>query len=301
VNRTSTLEDSLDEEFGALARAGVMAPLLGSAERELHAPPFDAAACTRAGTLFLDNVENFLLAAASTAAGPRLVCAVTQGNEKSDVTAVGGSIVIAEFFARVCGPRASSDLEGDMHAALSRAAERFQEARASTEPLRRWRFRASGIGAVRDLRGVSTSLTALALSTSHGFLAHAGETLAHRVRAERPERLSADHSLGARPEFQAEVRRDPSLSCHADACAVTFDGSLGASGTAAVVKVDVRPGDVFVLTGGILGKLARDASVLRRAAAATSSKEACRVVAEAAPTERSSHEGVTTVVVRHLG
>ncbi len=108
-----------------------------------------------------------------------------------------------------------------------------------------------------DLRGMGTTLVALLFeSDTSAAIAHVGDSRAYRLRADRVEQLTTDHSLVAdllkRSEIsEAEARRHPYRH--------VLTRAVGVAETVIpeISHVDVQPGDLYVLcSDGVYGMVA---------------------------------------------
>jgi protein phosphatase len=148
----------------------------------------------------------------------------------------------------------------------------------------------------RDFTRMGTTCTTLVLNPKGALIAHVGDSRAYRIRGDRIEQLTFDHSLQWELLRQGKMspeeifRREPRN---------VITRSLGPSAT---VQVDVegpyptRPHDIYVLCSDGLSSLLRDEEI-GIAARELAAPEACRLLVDLANL-RGGPDNITVVVVR---
>ncbi|HVZ75320.1 MAG TPA: protein phosphatase 2C domain-containing protein [Polyangia bacterium] len=132
---------------------------------------------------------------------------------------------------------------------------------------------------VPELRGMATTLTALAIRGDRLAAAHVGDSRLYLVRGGRALQLTKDHRAG----------RNALTRCVGRELIVPVDR----------ITRPVAPGDVFVLcTDGVHNVVPNEALVV--AARAPEPAEACRALVDAA-LARGADDNVTVAVVRIAG
>jgi protein phosphatase len=148
----------------------------------------------------------------------------------------------------------------------------------------------------RDFTRMGTTCTALVLYAEGAVIAHVGDSRVYRVRADRIEQLTFDHSL--QWELLRQGRMSPEEIFRREPRNV-ITRSLGPQ---PVVEVDVegpyptRPGDVYVLCSDGLTGLVRDEEI-GMASRELPPSEACRLLVDLANL-RGGPDNITVVVAR---
>ena len=148
----------------------------------------------------------------------------------------------------------------------------------------------------RDFTRMGTTLTSLVLYPRGAVIAHVGDSRAYRVRADRIEQLTFDHSL--QWELLRQGRMSPEEIFRREPRNV-ITRSLGPNPT---VQVDVegpfptRPNDVYVLCSDGLSSMVRDEEI-GIACRELAPSEACRLLVDLANL-RGGPDNITVVVVR---
>ncbi len=147
----------------------------------------------------------------------------------------------------------------------------------------------------QDFKGMGTTGTALVLHPDHAWVAHVGDSRAYRIRQERIEQLTFDHSwvweLAKRQKVDPESLKGIGANY--------INRSLGPD---PLVEVDiegphpVQPGDIFVLCSDGLSNQLSDLE-LGAIAHAFSPAEACKVLIHLANL-RGGPDNITVVVAR---
>ena len=149
-----------------------------------------------------------------------------------------------------------------------------------------------------DQRPGSTAVV-LALAGREAFVCHVGDSRAYRVRGQRAERLTRDHSVveallaaGAINAEQAEAHPDANRITRALGIAPEIEPELGP-------PLLVEVGDTFLLCSDGLSDLVTDAEIGEGVANAATPELACeRLVALA--NARGGHDNITLSVARVL-
>ncbi|HTI51455.1 MAG TPA: protein phosphatase 2C domain-containing protein [Planctomycetaceae bacterium] len=148
----------------------------------------------------------------------------------------------------------------------------------------------------RDFTRMGTTCTTLVLNPQGALIAHVGDSRAYRIRGDRIEQLTFDHSL------QWELLRQGKMSPEEIFRREPRNVITRSLGPSASVQVDVegpyptRPHDIYVLCSDGLSSLVRDEEIgiaVRELPAA----EACRLLVDIANL-RGGPDNITVVVVR---
>ena len=256
------LEGELEREFEPLITQGCLVTpgQDGQAALQRFGRELGAAA-TRYGGLLAgaQNAENFLLAqtAPSTERPQRVVAAITEGNYKAPVSVVGGTIALCELHRHVCRKKSRDSVEDDVRVALVETLQRLRRIELADPPhtLAQWRFQNSASAGFSPLSGLMTSFTALVVEGRELLLAHVGECQAYRVAAHGRalQRLSADHTLSADPEFLRQYGPDPEV------LAMMSDTPRFVLGSCALADIQIEwfrldPDDTLLLCSSSLRK-----------------------------------------------
>ena len=153
---------------------------------------------------------------------------------------------------------------------------------------------------VPELRGMATTLTALALDRGELSVAHVGDSRLYLVRDGAITQLTKDHTVAA------ERRRVPLLSGrrrgnhHADHHTLTR--SLGRELIVAIDRIATRvlQGDLLLLCSDGLYNVIDEREMLEHASGAPVAADACRALVDAA-NRRGTLDNVTAGVVRVVG
>jgi serine/threonine protein phosphatase PrpC len=181
-------QDELWNDLQQLAE-GDSAPLGAEAHRSLVDDGWEAAAQTTGG-LYKWNVDNFLLSAVGSR---KLLAAICQGNEKDDGCAIASALVVLELRQVARDAQDWNNVAPAIVAAIRRANRRI--ARLDSLILDdRWAL-STCLGPRSHLRGIGTSVTALAVDGANIVVAHIGECAAYLLRRREIRRLTRDHRL----------------------------------------------------------------------------------------------------------
>lgn len=197
------------------------------------------------------------------------VCDGMGGAEAGEVASALAAETLAARFAA-----------GDGIAAAARAANAAVYARA---------------GERAEESGMGTTLTAVVVDDEEGHFAHVGDSRAYRLRGEKLELLSDDHSLVGEMVREGRLTREEAAT-HPHRSILSR-----ALGTEAEVELDefsadLRPGDVLLLcSDGLSGEVGDD--VIRELLAAEDPADAARGLVDAA-LAAGGHDNVTAVVIR---
>ncbi|MFN0051557.1 MAG: PP2C family protein-serine/threonine phosphatase [Planctomycetales bacterium] len=148
----------------------------------------------------------------------------------------------------------------------------------------------------RDFTRMGTTCTTLLLNSQGALMAHVGDSRAYRIRGERIEQLTFDHSL--QWELLRQGRLSPDEIMRREPRNV-ITRSLGPSPN---VQVDVegpyptRPGDVYLLCSDGLSALVKDEEI-GIVARTLPPSEACRMLVDLANL-RGGPDNITVIVVR---
>lgn len=151
---------------------------------------------------------------------------------------------------------------------------------------------------VPELRGMATTLTAVALDGSDVWAAHVGDSRLYLLREGRLTQLTKDHTVAAERRRMGLISAVRAQS-HPDRGTLTR-----CLGRELIVGADrlstrVRPGDVLVLcTDGLHNAL--DAEAISRLAVAEDAASACRALLEEA-NARGTADNLSAAVVRVAG
>jgi len=151
---------------------------------------------------------------------------------------------------------------------------------------------------VTELRGMSTTLTAIALDGGELFAAHVGDSRLYRVRDGQITQLTKDHTVTAERVrmgvlSEEKARRHPERS--------TLTRSLGRDLIAAIDRISTRlaQGDaLLVCSDGLYNVL--DAEEIVRIVGSGDAKTASRALIDTA-NERGTLDNLTAIVVRVTG
>lgn len=154
------------------------------------------------------------------------------------------------------------------------------------------------LGAIQrdaDLTGMGTTLVGLLLDDWSGSIAHVGDSRAYRLRQERFELLTQDHTW-VHEQVAAGYLSEEQARVHPLKNVVTR--ALGGEGEMRVDlrPVDVRPGDRYLLCSDGLTTMLTDEEIAGRLAASVSVAEICRGLVTDA-NARGGHDNVTVVVI----
>jgi serine/threonine protein phosphatase PrpC len=150
----------------------------------------------------------------------------------------------------------------------------------------------------RAHRGMGTTIVAAAFSPSDSilYIAHAGDSRCYRLRDQRMEQLTRDHSL-----LQDALLERPDLT-ESDLAYLPRNVITRALGIQPSVELDVRaepvqPGDCFLLCSDGLHGLVPDADMVRIVLGARTLTDACRSLIRRA-NENGGKDNITAVLMR---
>jgi protein phosphatase len=142
---------------------------------------------------------------------------------------------------------------------------------------------------------LGTTIVALALSSETASVANVGDSRAYRLRNDRLERLTEDHTLAAMqpPTGEAPLATIPSRLKHILTRAV---------GVEAKVKIDlreerVRPGDLFLLCSDGLTNMIPDARIEEILSTSSSIQSSCETLIKEA-NRNGGKDNISCVLIR---
>ena len=145
------------------------------------------------------------------------------------------------------------------------------------------------------VRGMGTTLTAVAISNGSAHLAHVGDSRCYLIRGGEITQLSSDHTLVARmvqegkltPE-QAETHPQRSILTRALGAEPEIDVDT--------LELQLAPGDRLILCSDGLSSVIGDDQILATLAESKGLKEACKRLIDAA-NARGGPDNITVVVI----
>ncbi len=151
---------------------------------------------------------------------------------------------------------------------------------------------------VPELRGMATTLTAVALERGELTAVHVGDSRLYLVSAGTITQLTKDHTVAAEKVRFGLMSKEKALT-HADRCALTR--SVGRELIVSRDRTSRRlvQGDTLILCSDGLYNVLADAEMARIVAGRDASS-ACRSLVDAA-NERGTADNVTAAVVRMIG
>ncbi len=151
----------------------------------------------------------------------------------------------------------------------------------------------------RDFMRMGTTCTALAISARGAYLAHVGDSRCYRIRGDRIDQLTFDHSL------QWELMRRTGEALDSIMKREPKNVITRSIGPEPVVQVDlegphpVQDGDVFVLMTDGICNYVTDAEI-GQIACSVEPADACRLLIDLASV-RGGADNMTAVIVRAMG
>jgi protein phosphatase len=146
----------------------------------------------------------------------------------------------------------------------------------------------------RELHGMGTTLTGVAFSAGHAFLAHVGDSRCYQIRDGNIVQLSEDHTIVedmVRNGLLAPEQAEKSPMRHVLSRSVGVERDVSVD----LVAVEARPGDIFVLcSDGLAGVVA--ASEIRDLILANFLRDGPRKLVDLA-NARGGPDNITVVVV----
>lgn len=268
-------QTGLRADFAALAAKRLCAPLLKPGEARVELKGVQRAhALSAAGEGRERPTSNFLLLAMPPRehdghGDVRLIAAVTQGHERDEASAVAGLIVLETLASRFVD-RAHWDIQGGglartLQRALQNAHRRVLDVSASGSTFDpHWNFE-RGANESQTFRGITSTVTAAAITGRVATFAHVGVTAAHLARETSVERVTPDHAVSALPGFSSLIPVDADRERFGDL-------ARRAVGQERELVVDtrtrhVRPGDLVTLsTSGLAAAFEADEDATAAAA-----------------------------------
>ena len=149
------------------------------------------------------------------------------------------------------------------------------------------------------VRGMGTTLTAIAISNGSAHLAHVGDSRCYLVRNGEITQLSSDHTLVARMVAEGKLTPEQAET-HPQRSILTR--ALGAEPDVDVdtLEIQLAPGDRLVLCSDGLSSVVGDDQILATLADSKDLKEACKRLVDTA-NARGGPDNITVVVVEMTG
>ncbi len=152
--------------------------------------------------------------------------------------------------------------------------------------------------AVPELRGMATTLTAVAIDGGEATVVHVGDSRLYLVRDRTITQLTRDHTVAAERARYGLLSKDK-VSTHADRCVLTRS-----VGRELIVSRDramhrLEDGDVLLLCSDGLYTVLADVEI-EQAVRGRDAAGACRALVDAA-NERGTPDNLTAAVVRITG
>jgi protein phosphatase len=191
-------------------------------------------------------------------------------------------------------------VKSDLRAAMRLGggdSDRVAMSRLCTEVVRRANQRVLA-AAMRDpkLQGMGTTIAMLLVSDRFVTLAHAGDSRVYRLRAERFECLTRDHSMisdlvqrGSLSEEEARTSNHRNV--------LTRAIGLGSDLVVDVAQHDIHPGDTFLLCSDGLTGAVSDPELAALLGRDEDLADACRAAVDLA-NERGGHDNISIVLAR---
>jgi protein phosphatase len=152
---------------------------------------------------------------------------------------------------------------------------------------------------VPELRGMATTLTAIALDGGDLYAAHVGDSRLYLVRGGKATQLTKDHTVAAE-RVRMGLLSERKARVHPDRCTLTR--SVGRELIVAVDRLQTRveTGDVVIVCSDGLYNVLEEAEMAEIVGAGTDAAGACRALVDAA-NQRGTHDNLTAAVVRACG
>jgi protein phosphatase len=147
----------------------------------------------------------------------------------------------------------------------------------------------------RKLEGMGTTLVTLALNGQHAWIAHVGDSRCYVWRDARLERLTADHSL---VEEQVRLGQITRSQAERSPFQHVITRAIGTTAEAVpdVLKVDLRPGDVYLLVSDGLTRELSDEAIAAALANAKTEQEAAETLVHGA-NSAGGRDNITCILV----
>ena len=180
---------------------------------------------------------------------------------------------------------------GGLGESVRGASERLQA--AVTEANRRI---CDSIVAHAEQRGMGTTVVMLLVVGDHAVVGHVGDSRAYRLRGDRLERLTNDHSWVSE-QVKAGLLTDDDAQRHPMRNIVTRALGSRVEVSAEVAEMEVLAGDVFLLCSDGLNAMLSDDEIRQNLADHREDPEAaCRALVEAA-NARGGEDNTTVIVL----
>ena len=149
------------------------------------------------------------------------------------------------------------------------------------------------------VRGMGTTLTAIAISDGSAHLAHVGDSRCYLIRAGEMTQLSSDHTLVARMVAEGKLTPEQAET-HPQRSILTR--ALGAEPEVDVdtLEIQLQAGDRLVLCSDGLSSVIGEDQILATVQDSKDLKELCKRLIEAA-NQRGGPDNITVVVVEVTG
>lgn len=147
-----------------------------------------------------------------------------------------------------------------------------------------------------ELKGMGTTLTALAINKEEAFVGHMGDSRAYLIRNETLTQLTKDHTMVNRMIEQGllseeEARRHPQRNVIYKTLGVNMDSDLQLLG-----PIPIFPNDIFLLCTDGLTNLVTDQEILEMIKKAPP-QEACENLVQLA-NQRGGHDNITVEILK---
>jgi len=151
-----------------------------------------------------------------------------------------------------------------------------------------------------ELRGMGTTLTALALTTGKAFIAHVGDSRIYRCRNGSCERMTIDHTKKQELIDIGEIGLEHENNHYYDYCGHIITQALGGYDdlNAVFTKVDdLRRGDVFLLSTDGLHDHVADFEIQEILTENALPQTVCDRLVQAA-IRKGGHDNITVIVIQ---
>lgn len=151
-----------------------------------------------------------------------------------------------------------------------------------------------------ELRGMGTTLTALALTTERAFIAHVGDSRIYRCRNGSCERMTIDHTKKQELIDIGQIGIEHGNNHYYDYCGHIITQALGGYDdlSAVFTKVDdLRRGDVFLLSTDGLHDHVADFEIQEILTENALPRAVCDRLVQAA-IRKGGHDNITVIVVQ---
>jgi protein phosphatase len=152
----------------------------------------------------------------------------------------------------------------------------------------------------RELRGMGTTLTALALTTGKAFIAHVGDSRIYRCRNGSCERMTIDHTKKQELIDIGQIGLEQENNQYYDFYGHIITQALGGYDDLGAVFTgvdDLRPGDVFLLSTDGLHDRVTDFEIQEMLTENALPQTVCDKLIQAA-IRKGGHDNVTVIVIQ---